>query len=261
MRVVFVGDIVGRPGRQMVKDSVALIQERYAPDFVVANAENAAAGSGLTATLAHELIGCGLDGLTLGNHVWAQKHFDKEINSLSQVCRPANLPPACPGLRFLILERKGLRLGVATLMGLGGIQPQGDCPFRAADSLIAELSPQVDALVLEIHAEFTSEKCALGWYVDGRVAAVVGTHTHIPTADTRILPGGTAYQTDLGMTGPYDSVLGREIEPIVARFLDRMPRRVPVAQKNVQLWGCVLTLDPSTGLALGAERFSLSAQK
>lgn len=258
MRVLFLGDIVGSPGRELVRDTVAFLKQQYNPDFIIANAENAAAGSGLTAPLAKELLAYGLDGLTLGNHVWAQKGFAETIDSLEQVCRPANLPTSCPGRRFLILKKGALRLGVATLMGQNGIAPQGDCPFRAADSLIAELTPQVDALILEIHAEYTSEKVALSWYVDGRVGALLGTHTHIPTADTRILPKGTAYQTDLGMTGPYDSVLGREIQPIVDRFLDRMPRRIPVATRNLQLWGCFLQLGPS-GLAEHIERVQVGA--
>ncbi len=256
LKLLFIGDIVGRPGREAIREWVPSLRREYEPDFVIANAENAAAGSGLTAALAQDLLNYGLDGLTLGNHIWGQKGFDAVIGGLKRVCRPANLPKRCPGQPFLILENKGFTLGVATLMGAKGMDLCGDCPFQAADALIDLLKPQVDVLVFEIHAEYTSEKMALGWYLDGRIGALVGTHTHVPTADTRLLPKKTAYQTDLGMTGPHDSVLGRQVQPVVDRFLDRMPRLLPVAQENVQLWGCLITLDPATGLALGIERIA-----
>lgn len=197
-------------------------------DLVVANGENAAAGAGITKALAEEILAAGADGLTLGDHVWDQRGFEIVIGEMERVCRPANLDPACPGRDHLILEAAGRRLGLFTVLGRQFMKPR-DCPFRAADRLIAQLQVQVDVVIVEIHAEATSEKIALGRYLDGRVSAVLGSHTHVMTADAGILPKGTGYITDVGMTGPHDSVIGREIQPVVAGFLDGMPRRFHVA--------------------------------
>jgi 2',3'-cyclic-nucleotide 2'-phosphodiesterase len=240
--------VVGRPGRSFLIERLARLREEEAADFIVVNGENAAAGAGITGKIARELLEAGVDGITLGDHVWDQKAFPGEIDQIPGVCRPANLPSSNPGARFLLLEKNGFRLAVFTVLGRTFMPPR-DCPFAEADRLVEELKPRCDGIVAEIHGEATSEKLALGWYLDGRVAAVVGTHTHVPTADACVLPGGTAYITDLGMTGPYRSVLGRQIEPVVARFLDGMPKRFEVAEEDVRISGVSIDLEPSGGRA------------
>ncbi len=220
-------------------------------DLVVANAENAAGGAGLTTAIAHELLACGIDALTLGDHIWDQRGFPSEIGELARVCRPYNLAPQCPGRTHTVIEKGGFRLGVVTVLGRQFMDKiHADCPFRAADAKLRELRDQTDAVLLEVHAEATSEKIALGYYVDGRAAAVLGTHTHVPTADPCILARGTAYITDVGMTGPYHGVLGREMQPVIARFLDGMPRKFPVADMDARLCGCIVGIDRDSGLAL-----------
>ncbi|TVR50733.1 MAG: YmdB family metallophosphoesterase [Puniceicoccaceae bacterium] len=258
LRVLFLGDVVGRPGRTVLKEGLPGLRQSLAIDLVVANAENAAAGAGLTAALAHEILAAGVDGITLGDHVWDQRGFEKEIAGLERVCRPANLDPACPGRTHLVLEAGGIRVGVFTVLGRQFLPPR-DCPFRRAEILAGELKKGTDLVVVEIHAEATSEKIALGRFLDGKVAAVLGTHTHIPTIDACLLPGGTAYQTDIGMTGPYDSILGREVAPVVDRFLDGMPRRFGVASGDVRLGGALLELDPAVGRAASIRHLWLRA--
>ena len=251
--VLFIGDIVGRPGREIVTSRIAGLRERLGADFVVADAENAAAGAGITGKIARELIAAGVDAITLGDHVWDQKAFDAEIGSLEQVCRPANLPATCPGRDRLIIERGGKRLGVFTVLGRNFMGMKADCPFISARRVAAEMEGRCDAVLVEIHMEATSEKIAIGWYLDGHVAAVIGTHTHVPTADACVLPKGTAYLTDAGMTGPYESVLGREIEPVVGKFLDGMPRRFEVATGDVRLSGALVRYDEVAKRAISCE--------
>lgn len=261
MRVLFLGDIVGKPGRAFVKAQVPALREELQLDFVVANAENASAGAGLTGAIAGELTDAGLDGLTLGDHIWDQRGFADEIGTLASVCRPANLPPENPGRTFMVLENNGLKLGVFTVLGRAFMKLQADCPFRCADRMVKQLEDKgCDAILAEIHAETTSEKVAFGWYLDGRAQLVVGTHTHIPTGDATILPRGTAYQTDAGMSGPYESILGREIQPILLKFLDGMPRRWPVAENDVRLCGTLVEIDPAQKTATKCEQFTLRAR-
>ncbi len=257
-KLLFIGDIVGKPGRTLLAERLPALRGELGLDFVVANAENAAGGSGLNAGIAAQLREAGVDALTMGDHIWDQRGFDKDIGSLEHVCRPANLPLQCPGRDRLIIERGGFRLGVFTVLGRQYMNAQADNLFAAADRLLAELNEQTDAVLAEIHAEATSEKVALGWYLDGRAAAVVGTHTHIPTADARVLPRGTAYLTDAGMTGPYTSVLGREIQPVVSRFLDGMPRKFEVAEGDARLCGCRVDIHPQSGLADAIELVRLT---
>lgn len=262
MRILFIGDIVGQCGRDFVRQQVPLLRESLGLDFVVANGENAAAGSGITANIANSLTENGVDAITLGDHIWDQRGFSEQIDSLEKVCRPANLPPENPGRRYLVVENaKGQKLGIFTVLGRTFMKTNADCPFRCADALIAELAPQCNAILAEIHAETTSEKVAMGWYLDGRASLVVGTHTHIPTADATVLPRGTAYQTDAGMSGPYHSILGRQIEPIIARFLDGMPRRWPVAEGDIRLCGTLVDIDDATGAATHCQVFSQSASE
>lgn len=255
LKLLFIGDIVGRPGREVVQRSVADLRARHALDFVIANAENAAAGAGLTGSLAKQLLAAGVDALTLGDHVWDQRGWETEIGQFERVCRPANLPATCPGRDHLILEKDGFRLAVFTQLGRNFVGMKGECPFLGSDAMLARTveASLADAALVEIHAEATSEKQALGWYLDGRALAVLGTHTHVPTADATVLPLGTAFQCDVGMTGPYASVLGREVKPVIGRFLDGMPRRFDVAEGDVRLSGTLVTYDPVARRATGCE--------
>jgi metallophosphoesterase (TIGR00282 family) len=253
LKLLFIGDIVGRPGREIVSEQAPQLRTQHGLDFIIANAENAAAGAGLTADLAGSLLAAGVDALTLGDHVWDQKGFDAEIPRLDRVCRPANLPAACPGRDHLILEKNGLRLAVFAVLGRQYLALKSECPFLACDRMLARLEGKADAVLVEIHAEATSEKQALGWYLDGRVAAVLGTHTHVPTADAAVLPRGTAFLCDAGMTGPYDGVLGRDRRAVIARFLDGMPRRFPVTDGDVRLSGVRVDYDPAVRQATRCE--------
>lgn len=254
MRILFIGDVVGKPGREVLKNALPRVKEELRADIVIANGENAAAGAGITSVIVKELLGYGLDGITLGDHIWDQRGFSDEIGKLPQVCRPANLPVDNPGQTSLIVEKDGFRLGVLTVLGRTFMKLNVDCPFRSADAMLKQLQKQTDAVFVEVHAEATSEKIALGWYLDGRAVAVIGTHTHTPTADARVLPRGTAYLSDAGMTGPYESVLGREISPILGKFLDGMPRKWPVATGDVRLCGVMIEVDPESGAAIKCER-------
>src|SRR4051812_26677103 len=249
LKLLFIGDIVGRPGRDIVADRLRRVRSEHAIDFVIANAENSAAGAGITGAIAKSILGNGVDAITLGDHVWDQRGWENEITQIEHVCRPANLPAACPGWDHLIIEARGFRVAVFTVLGRSYMNMKADCPFLAADRLIEQLRAQADAIIVEIHAEATSEKQAMGWYLDGRVTAVLGTHTHVATADAQILPKGTAFMCDVGMTGPYASVLGREIEPVVDRFIDGMPRRFEVATGDVRLSGALIEISASMAKA------------
>jgi metallophosphoesterase (TIGR00282 family) len=258
-KLLFVGDIVGRPGREAAVLHLPRLRGELGLDFVVANAENAAAGAGITGIIAESLLGHGVDGITLGDHVWDQRGWEAEIARFDRVCRPANLPAACPGRDHLILEARGARLAVFTLLGRQYLNLKAECPFLCADRMLERLKGQADAVFVEIHAEATSEKQALGWHLDGRVAAVVGTHTHVPTADAGVLPKGTAFLCDAGMTGPYAGVLGRETAPVVARFLDGMPRRFEVATGDVRISAALIGFDPARGCAEKIELLTVRA--
>jgi len=255
IKLLFIGDIVGRPGRDKVATWVGRLREKHQLDFVIANAENAAAGAGITGSIAKTLLGQGIDAITLGDHVWDQRGWEHEIDDFDTVCRPANLSGGCPGRDHVILEKKGFKLAVFTVLGRTFVGMKSDCPFHAADSMLAKTvgAGVADGALVEIHAEATSEKIALGWYLDGRAIAVLGTHTHVPTADAEVRPKGTAYISDAGMTGPYRGVLGREVEPVVGRFLDGMPRRFPVAEEDVRLSGVLVDYDPGSKRATRCE--------
>jgi len=246
---------VGRPGRDIIVERIPALRAELGLDFVIANAENAAAGAGITGSLAKSLLDGGVDAITLGDHVWDQRGWETEIASFDRVCRPANLPASCPGRDHLILEKDGFRLAVFTVIGRNFIGMKGECPFLCSDALLQRTvgAGKADAVFAEIHAEATSEKIGLGWYLDGRAAAVLGTHTHVPTADACVLPGGTAFLCDVGMTGPYASVLGREVQPVLGRFLDGMPRRFTVAEGDVRLSGGLVEYDPATKRAIRCE--------
>ncbi|MBA3849148.1 MAG: hypothetical protein C0502_04030 [Opitutus sp.] len=258
MNLLFLGDIVGRPGREAVATLVPKLRAERGLDFVVANGENAAAGAGITGSIAKSLLDYGVDVVTLGDHVWDQNGWENEIGTFERVCRPANLPPSCPGRDHVIVGKSGFRLLVFTVLGRNFMGPKVDCPFATADRLLANHAGNFDGALVEIHAEATSEKQALGWHLDGRATAVLGTHTHVATADTSLLKKQTAFQCDVGMTGPHDSVLGREIEPVIRRFLDGMPRRFDVAAGDVRLSGALVEFEP-TGRATRIEWLHLRA--
>ena len=246
LKLLFIGDIVGRPGRDILAERLPRLRSELGVDFVVANGENAASGAGITGALAKSILESGVDAITLGDHVWDQRGWENEISEIEKVCRPANLPKGCPGWDHLIIEARGFRLAIFTVLGRTYMNMKADCPFLTADRMIEQLRAQSDAILVEVHAEATSEKQALGWHLDGRVTAVLGTHTHVPTADATILPKGTAFMCDVGMTGPYASVLGREVKPVVQRFLDGMPRRFDVAENDVRLSGALIEINAST---------------
>ena len=235
MKLLFIGDIVGKPGREIVRALVPKLRAERGIDFVIANGENAAAGAGITGAICKSLHEAGVDAITLGDHVWDQKGFEGEITALDRVCRPANLPAACPGRDHVIVEKNNFRLLVFTVLGRSFMGAKAECPFLCADALLQKLAGQFEGVLVEIHAEATSEKQALGWHLDGRATAVLGTHTHVATADATLLRKQTAFMCDVGMTGPHESVLGREIEPVIGRFLDGMSRRFEVATGDVRL--------------------------
>ncbi|MDR0535451.1 MAG: YmdB family metallophosphoesterase [Puniceicoccales bacterium] len=261
-QVLFLGDIVGAPGRKAAMEEASKLAESLGADWVVANAENAAGGSGITATIASELTAAGIHALTLGDHVWGQKGFEKEIGAIPCLCRPANLPEGNPGAPYLLLDhpRGAGRLLVFTVLGRQFMRQHVACPFATADRILKELEGRYDCSLVEIHAEATSEKIALGWHLAGRASIVVGTHTHVATADACVLPGGTAYLTDAGMCGPHEGVIGRSKEAAIGAFLDGIPRRLDVATGDVRLNGFLAELDDA-GRATSALRVEWSAPK
>ncbi|HVH62277.1 MAG TPA: TIGR00282 family metallophosphoesterase [Candidatus Dormibacteraeota bacterium] len=251
-KLLFVADVVGHPGRDAVNALLPVLKKELQPDLTVVNGENVAGGFGLTAKLVAELEKAGADVITTGNHVFAQKEFVSELPGLERVLRPANLPPAAPGQGFCVVEAAGHRVLVMNLIGRIFLDPVDD-PFRAADSILAA-NPDVSIVFCDMHAEATSEKTAMGWYLAGRASAVVGTHTHIPTSDARILPGGTAYVTDVGMVGPRDGCIGMDKDVVLQRFLTGVPARFVVAAGPVTFNSVLVTIDASTGRATTIQR-------
>ena len=251
-RILFVADVVGHPGRDAVSAILPKLKAEFEPQLTVVNGENSAAGFGLTAKLAGELMKAGADVITSGNHVFAQKEFLAELPTLERVIRPANFPPGAPGKGSCVVSAGGQDVLVMNLMGRIFIDPIDD-PFRAADAILAA-NPKVKISLCDMHAEATSEKTAMGWYLDGRVSAVVGTHTHIPTADARVLPGGTAYVTDVGMVGPRDGCIGMDKDIVLKRFLTGVPNRFVVASGPVTFNSVLVTISTSTGRATSIQR-------
>ena len=260
MKILFVGDIFGKPGRQAVRHFVPRLRKEHALDLCVGNSENAAAGAGITPDAVDELLGAGLDLLTSGNHTWSKREIIPLLGREgSRQLRPANYPEGAPGRGHAVISAvSGRKLGVLNLEGRVFMKAL-DCPFRAADRLVEELRAQTPCILVDMHCEATSEKNALGHYLDGRVSAVLGTHTHIQTADNRVLAGGTAYQTDVGMSGPYDSVIGVESQLVIARFVRGLPIRYQTASENPRLCGAVAEIardgmhgrDPRLGIGSG----------
>lgn len=254
LKILFIGDICGSVGRRCVTKLLPGLKAELAADMVVANAENAAGGVGLTSKLAGELFLAGVEVITTGNHVWRHAELRSLLDEEPHLLRPANYPPGVAGHGHVVARTAGgVRVGVLNLEGRV-FMSNLDCPFRAADELLAGPLADADVVVVDIHAEATSEKQALGWYLDGRVGAVIGTHTHVPTADQRVLPGGTAYITDIGLTGPHESVIGMRREQAIGRFLTQKPTRFQPATGDRRLQGALVTLDPAEGLAVDIER-------
>jgi metallophosphoesterase (TIGR00282 family) len=257
VRILFIGDIVGRPGRELVKRGLGAIVEHEAIDFVIANAENAAAGFGVTREIGDHLLEWGVDVMTSGNHIWDKKEALDYIGTEPRLLRPANYPAGVPGNgSYLARTRGGETIGVINIMGRVFMLNIDD-PFAVVVREIEAMRQRTRTIFVDFHAEATSEKIAMGWHLDGRVSAVVGTHTHVQTADERILPKGTAYLTDVGMTGPHDSIIGVEIEPSLGRFLNALPAKFETATANPRLHAVVVETDAQTGRATEIERLSL----
>ncbi|MGI6553651.1 MAG: TIGR00282 family metallophosphoesterase [Clostridia bacterium] len=254
MRVLMVGDIVGRPGRQAVQKYLPLVIEEYKVDFVIANGENAAGGNGLTRSVANELFAAGIDVLTTGNHVWDKKEIFQFIDLETRVVRPANYPPGTPGKGYVLDHLPdGRKIAVINLSGRV-FMPDLDCPFRAVEYILPMIQGETVNIVVDFHAEATSEKKAFGYFVDGQVSAVFGTHTHVQTADEKILPKGTAYITDVGMTGPEESVLGIDPEIVIRKFITQLPVKFQLAGGPLQFNGVVIDINTTNGLCKSVER-------
>ncbi|MBP1633751.1 MAG: metallophosphoesterase [Acidobacteria bacterium] len=261
MNILFIGDIFGRPGRDLVRRGLGPLVDRFDVDFVIANVENAAGGFGITREIGDIVAGYGVDVMTTGNHVWDKKEALDYVAAEPRLLRPANYPAGAPG-RGSILARTadGRGVGVVNLMGRVFMTPIDD-PFAVALREIESFAGRTRIVIVDFHAEATSEKIAMGWHLDGKVSAVIGTHTHVPTADERVLPGGTAYLTDAGMTGPYDSIIGTEPEAALSRFRTGLPARLEPASGNPRLHGALITVDEATGRATAIRRLGYSLQE
>jgi metallophosphoesterase (TIGR00282 family) len=257
VKLLFIGDVVGAPGRKAVRSLLPGLRAKHGVDLVVANGENAAGGSGITLDTAGEIFSAGVDIITSGDHVWDQREVLALINAEMRFLRPINYPPGTPGRGSSLIRREGLPpVGVLNVQGRTFMQPPLDHPFLAAKAEVANLHKDTNIILVDFHAEATSEKIAFARYLDGEVTAVIGTHTHVQTADEQIFPNGTAYLSDAGFTGPHDSVLGRETEPVIQKFLTGLPQRFGVAKGGVLLQGALIEVDAQTGKAIGIQRIS-----
>jgi 2',3'-cyclic-nucleotide 2'-phosphodiesterase len=256
VKLLFIGDIVGQPGRRAVKELVPRLRQQHGIQFVVANGENSAGGSGITSKTADEILSSGVDLITSGDHLWDQKEVVELLHNETRFLRPLNYPTGTPGRGSAVVQKEGLSpVAVLNLQGRT-FMADLDNPFHAARAEVEHLRLQARIILVDIHAEATSEKIALARMLDGHVSAVIGTHTHVQTADEQIFPGGTAYLTDAGFTGPHESVLGREIAPVLQRFLTYMPQRFEVARDRVLLQGAIVEIDAATGKAVNIQRVS-----
>lgn len=257
IRILLIGDVVGRPGRDVVREYVPRLRESWELDLVIANAENSAAGSGITPRLFRELDSAGIDLMTLGDHAWKRRDNVDVLKKQRTLLRPHNYPDEAVGTGVGTVETAdGVPVAVVTVLGRV-FMPPVDCPFKKLDATLDQLEDETKIRIVEFHAEATSEKIAAAWHLDGRVSCVFGTHTHVPTADDRVLPGGTAYVSDLGMTGPYSGVIGREPRPVLHRFMTSMHATFNVAEGDVHLCGALLDVDPKTGRAASIRRVDL----
>ncbi len=256
MKILAIGDVVGRPGRQVIKQALIELRRQSNIDLVIANGENAAGGFGLSPSTAQELLEDGVDVLTSGNHIWAQKDIIEYLDGELPIVRPLNYPPGVPG-------RGCLKTGKVLVVNAIGrtFMSNYDCPFRAMDALLASLNPKPKIIIVDFHAEATSEKVAMGRYLDGRVSAVLGTHTHVGTIDAQILPGGTAYVTDIGMTGPYDSIIGDDADSVLQRFLTMMPHHLSVGKGRATLNAVIVDIDENSGKATNIQRIQETEER
>jgi 2',3'-cyclic-nucleotide 2'-phosphodiesterase len=254
LRVLFLGDIVGEPGRSAVVAKLPELKERHAIDFIIVNGENSAGGRGITGKITIELLRAGVAVVTTGDHIWDQKDIFNFLNLEPRLLRPINYPPGAPGNGVVVLETAKGKIGVINVQCRTFMQPILDNPFRAMELAVAKMREETKNIVVDVHGETTSEKIAMGRFLDGKVSAVLGTHTHVQTADEQIFPGGTAFMCDAGMCGPTESILGRAIEPIVNRFVSNLPAPFPVAAGEVRLRGAIIEIDETTGRALRITR-------
>ncbi len=254
MKILFLGDIVGAIGRDTFKEHIAALREQHQPQVIIVNGENSAAGKGITEKIYRELLALGVNAITLGNHVWDNRSIFEFIDSAKYLVRPANLPEGVPGQGVCYVKCNQIELAVVNIIGRTFMNPCDD-PFKKIQTILNEVRKRTPFIFVDFHAEATSEKQAMGWFLDGSVSAVVGTHTHVQTADNRVLPGGTAYISDVGMTGAYDSILGVEKDAVLKRFLTQIPQRFEVPDNGrTLLSGVVVELDPKTGLAKSIKR-------
>lgn len=257
MRVLILGDVMGRPARRVVRDLVPSLIQKEEIDLVVANAENSAGGMGVDIKSAKELLSAGVQVLTSGNHIWKKKEIYPFLDEQESLIRPANFPSGAPGKGWCVWQHNGLRALVINVQGRVFMPNHVDDPFRCVDEILKQQGSQSRVIIVDMHAEATSEKYAMGWYLDGRVSLVFGTHTHVQTADERILPAGTAYITDVGMCGPFDSVIGMEKETVIRGFITQLPRQFEVAQDNVVLQGVIADIDEENGKAKAIRRLRI----
>ncbi|WP_221564479.1 TIGR00282 family metallophosphoesterase [Alkalihalobacillus sp. TS-13] len=257
MRILFIGDIVGSPGRAMVETYLPKLKTKYQPTLTIINGENAAHGHGITEKITKNLKQWGAQAITMGNHTWDNKEIFNFIDDVPQMVRPANFPDGTPGQGYTFVKINDIEVAVVNLQGRTFMPPL-DCPFRKADEIINEVKTRTPYIFVDFHAEATSEKQALAWYLDGKVSAVVGTHTHVQTSDNRVLPGGTAYISDVGMTGPYDGILGMSKEAVLKKFLTNLPVRFEVENGREQLSGVLIDLERDTGRAKSIKRIQIN---
>ncbi len=259
MRVLFLGDIVGSPGRTVIEDYMTKLKEKYHPHIIIANGENAAGGRGINEKILKQFFQTGINIVTMGNHTWDQKEIFDFIDNHNHLIRPANFPKGTPGKGYTIFNYNAYKLAVINIQGRTFLPPI-DCPFRIVNEIIEEVKKETPNIIVDFHGEATSEKQAMGWFLDGKVSAVVGTHTHVQTADERILPKGTAYITDIGMVGPYDGILGMMRESVIEKFITSLPQRFEVDKEGRwQLNGVIIDIDPKSGKTSNIERVRFDA--
>lgn len=253
-KILVLGDVVGSPARRFICSNLRTIVNTRGIDFVIANCENATSGAGITKEHAEEMHSAGIDIITLGDHAWDKKGFDEVIDSMPYVARPANINPGTPGKEFVSVMKNGKKVGVSVFLGRHFMKINANCPFNKASEIVTEQRDKVDIMVHEIHAEATSEKIAFGWFLDGKVDLIFGTHTHVQTSDERILRRGTAYITDLGMCGAHESVIGRDIDPVVSSFVTGIPHKFTIAENDVRLNGIIVEFNTATNKAIKIQR-------
>ncbi|GGJ22691.1 metallophosphoesterase [Paenibacillus hunanensis] len=256
IKVIFIGDIVGSTGRKAIKSSLPRLKSKYNPDMIIANAENSASGRGVTRKIANELFEQGVHGITMGNHTWDNREIFEFIDDEARMVRPANFPPDTPGRGYTIIKNGGKQLAIINLQGRTFL-PAIDCPFRKVDEILDELKGKTNAILVDFHAEATSEKIAMGWHLEGRASMVVGTHTHVQSNDDTILPGGTAYQTDVGMVGSYEGVLGMQRDAVLYKFQTQLPARFQVCEGKWHFHAVYVDIDDVTGRAKKIEKIRM----